>query len=138
MNVLFDVNVILDALLDRAPFGDDAVTLIDLVERSVLNGYLSADSITTIYYLMEKSVSTLFARKKSALLLELFEIAPVTRAVLEEALTLDFNDYEDAVVYQSAIGVNADGIVTRNGADFRKSTIAVYSPKELLAVIATV
>ena len=137
MNLLFDINIILDALLDRAPFGEDAVLLFDLVERSVLNGYISADSITTIYYLMEKSTSTPFARKKIGLLLELFEIAPVTRAVLEEALTIDFSDYEDAVVYQSALGVNADGIVSRNGADFRKSTIAVYSPKELLAVIET-
>lgn len=49
-----------------------------------------------------------------------------------------YSDYEDAVVHQSAIGVNADGIVSRNGADFKKSTIAVYSPKELLAVIANV
>ena len=137
MNLLFDINIILDVLLDRAPFGEDAVLLFDLVERSVLNGYISADSITTIYYLMEKSTSTPFARKKIGLLLELFEIAPVTRAVLEEALTIDFSDYEDAVVYQSALGVNADGIVSRNGADFRKSTIAVYSPKELLAVIET-
>ena len=138
MNILFDINVILDALLDRPPFGEDAVILIDLVERSVVNGYISADSITTIYYLIQKSTTTPFARKKIGQILELFEIAPVTRPVLEEALTLGFSDYEDAVVYQSAIGVNADGIVSRNGADFRKSTIAVYSPKELLAVIATV
>lgn len=138
MNILFDINVILDALLDRAPFGEDAVALMDLVERSVINGFISADSITTIYYLMQKSTTTPFARNKITLLLELFEIAPVTRAVLEEALNLKFSDYEDAVVHQSAIGVNADGIVSRNGADFRKSTIAVYSPRELLAVIASV
>jgi len=55
-----------------------------------------------------------------------------------EALSLDFSDYEDAVVHQSARSVNADGIVTRSGADFKKSTIAVYSPRELLAVVASV
>jgi predicted nucleic acid-binding protein len=135
LNILFDVNIILDALLDREPFGENAALLLDATERSIINGFLCADSVTTIYYLIEKSKTKTFARQKIKLLLDLFETAPVNRWVLEEALKVDFSDYEDAVVYQSAIGVNADGIVTRNAADFKKSKIAIYSPQELISAI---
>ena len=135
MNILFDTNIILDAFLDRNPFGQNAVILLDAAERSVINGFLCADSMTTIYYLMEKVKTRAFARQKIKLLLDLFEIAPVNRAVLDEALGLDFSDFEDAVVHQSAVCVNADGIVTRNAVDFKKSKIAIYSPAELISII---
>jgi hypothetical protein len=69
------------------------------------------------------------------LLLGLFDVAPVTRSVLDEALELDFQDYEDVVICQSAVGVNADGIVTRNAVGFKKARIAIYSPSELISAI---
>ena len=136
MNILFDTNVVLDALLDRKPFNTHAVFLMDAVEKSVIRGFLCAHSVTTIYYLMEKSKKRVFARRNIRLLLGLFDVAPVTRAVLDEALELDFKDYEDAIICQSALGVNADGIVTRNGVDFKKAKIAIYSPSELISAIS--
>ncbi len=135
MNILFDTNIVLDALLDRDSFGENAVILLDAVEQCLLNGFICADSVTTIYYLIEKVKTKAFARQKIKLLLELFEVAPINRAVLEDALVLGFSDYEDAVVHQSAIGINADGIVTRNANDYKKSKIAVYSPSELISAI---
>jgi predicted nucleic acid-binding protein len=135
LNILFDTNIILDALLDRDPFGQNAVILLDAAEQSVINGFLCADSVTTLYYLMEKVKTKAFARQKIKLLFDLFEVAPVNRAVLDEALVLDFSDFEDAVVHQSAVGVNADGIVTRNTVDFKKSKIAIFSPTELISII---
>ena len=135
MNILFDTNVILDALLDREPFGEHALCLFDALESSRINGYIGAHSVTTLFYLMEKAKTASFARQKIKLLLDIFEVAPVTRAVLEEALAPGFVDYEDAVVYHSALHAGADGIVTRNGPDFKKSKIAIYAPAELVAAI---
>jgi len=68
LNILFDTNIILDALLDRDPFGANAVCLIDAAERTIINGYVCADSITTMYYLMEKAKTKVFARQKIRLL----------------------------------------------------------------------
>jgi predicted nucleic acid-binding protein len=138
LNILFDTNVILDALLDRKPFSTIAVLLMDAAEKSIVNGFLCAHSVTTIYYLMEKTKERTFARQNIRLLFDIFAVAPVTRVVLQEALELDFSDYEDAVVHESAIGINADGIVTRNSADYGKSKIAVYSPAELLSAIGKI
>ncbi|MBD3392655.1 MAG: PIN domain-containing protein [Chitinivibrionales bacterium] len=135
MNIVFDTNVVIDALLDQRPFGEDASLLLDSVERSQMNGFLCADSVTTIFYLVEKVRDKAFAREKVGLLLELFEITSVNRAVLGEALALPFGDFEDAVVHQAAVGVNADGIVTCNPRDFQNATVAVYSPRQLISAL---
>ena len=135
MNILFDINVILDSLLDRKPYNKESTLLINAVEESIINGFLSADSITTLYYLLQKAKDKQYAKKTIKLLLELFEIAPINRSVIQEAILINFTDFEDAVVYQSAFFNNCDGIVTGNVKDFKKSKISIYNPKELLNAI---
>lgn len=67
--------------------------------------------------------------------MSLFEIAPVTRTVLDNALTNQFQDFEDSVLYESAIHSGANYIVTRNIGDFKDTKIPVFEPVELLKVI---
>ena len=70
-------------------------------------------------------------------LLTLFEVAPVNRHVLESALTLDFNDFEDAVINEAARYIGADTIVTRNQKDFKKSGLSIYSAEEMTKMLAS-
>ena len=56
MKILFDTNVILDVLLDREPFASEASYLLSKVERSEIIGFLGATTITTIHYLLSKSL----------------------------------------------------------------------------------
>lgn len=135
MKVLFDTNVILDVLLDRQPFSDDASFLLSTVEAGDMAGYLCATTITTIHYLASKAISAKAAQQAITSLLNLFEIAPVTRAVLDDALKAGFADFEDAVLYQAACHAGVDGIVTRNQQDFNKAALALYSPGELVLAI---
>jgi len=128
VKVLFDTNVILDVLLDRQPFSDDAAQLMSRVERSEISGFLCATTITTIHYLMTKSLGSKSALQHLRLLLSLFEIAPVNRIVIENALALGFSDYEDAVIVEAASYAGAQYIITRNIKDFKKSAIPVYTP----------
>ena len=138
MKVLFDTNFILDVLLDRSSFSEDAAFLVSKVEAGEIGGYLCATTITTIHYLATKSIGTKAAQQAIASLLSLFEVAPVTRAVLDDALKSGFGDFEDAVLYQAACHAGADGIVTRNQQDFSKITLALYSPKELAQAITKI
>jgi hypothetical protein len=69
------------------------------------------------------------------MLLKIFDIAPVTRAVIDSAANSKFEDFEDSVLHESAVAAGVDGIVTRNQKDFEKSTIAIYSPQELEAIL---
>lgn len=65
-------------------------------------------------------------------LLSLFEIAPVTRSVLEAALADECRDFEDAVLCRVALHVGATQIVTHNPTDFKTCTLPIVRPRELV------
>lgn len=51
MRALFDTNVIIDIGLKRHPFVDHSLHLFDFFDSGLLIGYLTATTITDIYYL---------------------------------------------------------------------------------------
>ncbi len=135
MRILFDTNVILDVLLEREPFVEDALYLLSMVERSRITGFICATTVTTIHYLVHKALGPESTSRHIKTLLSLFEIAPVNRTVLEEALISGFSDFEDAVLHASALTVGADSIVTRDFSGFKRSRIPVYTPSEMVSVL---
>lgn len=135
MKVLFDTNVILDVLLDREPFADDAAVLLAKVERSEISGFICATTVTTIHYLATKALGPKAAAKHIQTLLSLFVIAPVNRVVLEDAVAAKFADFEDAVLWAAASHAGAKYIVTRNIGDFKNATLPVFEPREFLNVL---
>jgi predicted nucleic acid-binding protein len=136
VKVLFDTNVILDVLLEREPHVDAASKLFALVDNGRIDGTICATTATTIYYIAAKGFGARRARDQIHGLLDLFEVAPVDRDVLDKALDIDFPDYEDAVVHEAARGAGATVIVTRDRDDFTNSAIPALDPVELLAVVA--
>ena len=135
MNVLFDINVILDVLFERQPFMSEALTLFAKVEHGEMNGVIAASAVTTIFYLTIKVLGKAKTEDMLHSLLGLFQVAPVNRLVIEEALQSQFANFEDAVIYQSGRHFNVDALVTRNTQDFKKAKIPVYSPVELLKIL---
>ena len=51
MKLLFDTNVVLDVLLNRAPYCESAAKAAVLSEKGYVNGYVSASAVTDIYYI---------------------------------------------------------------------------------------
>lgn len=134
MKILVDTNVVLDLLLDRSPFADSAAKVFSLAENSEVEAALCATTLTTIDYLLTRSLPRDTAKKALSRLLELFEIAPVNRSVIEEALQSRMTDFEDAVLSYAASLVGAKVIVTRNTKDFRHSPVNALDPAEFLSV----
>ena len=135
MKVLFDTNIVLDILLDRAPFADSASYLFSKVERAEITGFLCATTITTIHYLITKALNDKKAVEHIHSLLSLFEIAPVNRVVIGHALELKFTDFEDAVLHEAARHAGAQYIVTRDISGFAKSNIPAYTSMELVNML---
>ena len=130
---MVDTNVVLDVLLDRQPFAKSAARIFAFVEESKIEGFLCATTVTTVDYLLGQALAPAKARQALRQLLHLFEIAPVNRPVLEQALQSRISDFEDAVLEQSARLVGADAIATRNVRDFEKSSVTVFDPVDLIA-----
>ena len=65
-------------------------------------------------------------------LLNLVQMAPVNYDVLLHALSLGWDDFEDAVQAASALNAKATHLVTRNPRDFTGLTIPVLTPEEFV------
>ena len=137
MRILFERNVVLDVLLNRQPHAGSTSQLMVHVEKKRIDGLLGATTVTTIHYLAMKAVGASRARKHVQTLLSLFEVAPVGQAALLQALTLRFDDYEDAVLHETALSAGAEGIVTRDATGFSRGTLRIYAPDELLRIVST-
>lgn len=133
MRVLFDTNILLDVLLDRAPFAADASTLWAACDAGTLVAFIPASTLTDIFYIARRASDIATARIAIGLCLAAFQTLPVDRQALEHATTLPGNDFEDNVQIACATIAGLDAIVTRNGADYADAPIAVLSPSELVA-----
>lgn len=132
MNILVDTNVLLDVFLERDPFFETSSQIVGLVEQGEIEGWICGTTVTTIFYLLAKALSRVQAENNIRKLLKIFHVSNINRVVLEDALTSGFKDYEDGVLYQSAVHANLEAIVTRNTKDFKESDLPVYSPAEFL------
>jgi len=135
LRVFFDTNVVLDVLLNRQPHALAASRLMVHVEHKRLEGLLGATTVTTVHYLATKAVGGVRARKHVGTLLSLFDVAPVNRTILSDAVSLNFHDYEDAVLHEAARHAGATGIVTRDPSGFARATLTIYAPAELLRMV---
>ena len=135
-NVLIDTNVILDYVLLRDGFCDIARELLERLIISKSKIWLTASTITDIYYISKKDLKDgAAARQIIAKLLNTFQIADVNRGDCLNALDLEIDDYEDALVAVCAQKVKAQYIVTRNTKHFEGSPVKAISPEEILKML---
>jgi predicted nucleic acid-binding protein len=133
--VLFDVNVVLDVLLDRQPHADASAAAWALAESGLAEGLLAAHAVTTIYYLIRKEKGTAGARRILSAILSVFEVAVADGDIIRDALQLPFADFEDAVTAASARQANCDYILTRDPKGFRGSPVLPLSPEAAVLLL---
>ena len=136
MNILIDTNIILDMLLQRESYYENALRISVLSEKGYICSYVSASAVTDIFYIVKKELKN----KNTALtllknILKTIDIASVTEDSIHEALDLEWEDFEDSVQYVAGKSIYADYIITRNPNDFAYSQIEVISPHEFLEKI---
>ena len=136
MNALIDTCIIIDALQSREPFSKDAETIFLSVANRRCVGFLTANSVTDIYFLMHKAIhSAAETRKALGILFSLFEIIDTCGIDCRKALTSGVSDYEDAVMIETAARAEIDCIVTRNLKDYAGAPMPVYSPTHFIELL---
>jgi len=133
MMVVFDNNIILDALLERKPFSIEAEQLLAACASEHL-GYLTANSLTDIFYVISKFAGAINAKQTVKKLADLFEIIPVSGEDCINALELPIDDFEDALIITCTARCGADCIITRNEKllNENSSPVMIMSPQMLL------
>jgi predicted nucleic acid-binding protein len=131
--ILFDTNVILDFVLNRPDFVELAKRVFLAIDEKRLVGFMTATTVTDIYYMASRERGSVFAAQALRRLVRVLEIIVVDKNIILPALDSPVKDFEDAVQAEAAQSMGLDFIVTRNNRDFRYSPIPAVSPEELLA-----
>jgi predicted nucleic acid-binding protein len=134
-SALIDLNILLDVLQKREPFFEASAAVLAAVETGKVNGYVAAHSITTLFYLIQKSNTGAEARATVTNILQFMKIIPVDQNTIEQALNLDFRDFEDAVQMISAVQNRMDCLVTRNIKDYQPALLPVMQPVDFIATL---
>jgi predicted nucleic acid-binding protein len=133
VRVLVDTNIVLDFLLQREPFFRDAELLFQAIESEHIIGYVTATTLTDIFYIARKQTRDMAqARQAVSEILTAMVICPIDRGVLESALDSGFADFEDAVQIFAAVSQGLEIILTRDQKGFTDSPIPVLSIQKLL------
>ena len=136
MRAVVDTCVVVDALQSREPFCKDAQALFLLCANRSFEGFLTAKSITDIYYLTHHQThSDKTTRDILTKLCALFGLLDTTSHDIRNAISADILDFEDAVMIETAVRSGADCIVTRNVKDYAGSPICVYTPSEFVQLL---
>jgi predicted nucleic acid-binding protein len=133
--IFLDTNVILDLLGERVPFFDSIAKVATLADQKKLTLIASPLSFTTIDYVLNKYETSESVLNKLRKFKIICEVCEVNEETIDKALNSSFKDFEDAVQYFSALQSNCSMIITRNGKDFKHSTIPIMTGEEYLSSI---
>ena len=136
MRVLIDTCIIIDALQSRVPFAEAAQKIFLASANKKFEGYITAKSVTDIYYLTHRLThSDMETRKILSKLFMLFYLLDTTSLDCRKAISSEMNDYEDAIMVETAVRSGMDCIVTRNIKDYTKAAVNVLDPLAFLKLL---
>lgn len=135
MRVMFDTNVVLDVLQQRQPHQVYSAQLMSRALDGELDGFLAAHAVTTIFYILRKSIGVEQAKNTISWLIKSFQVTTCDAVILTQAAESEFSDFEDGVVAFSALRAECDWIATRNTPDFKHSKVSGVTPEALLQIL---
>lgn len=132
MRIFLDTDVILDCVLARPGFGEDATEVLNLCETRGLEGLTSTLVLANCHNVFSRQETALKSREVLAHLRALLLVCAVGDRELSEALVSTFKDLEDGIQHFTALNNGAEVIVTRNIRDFKYSALPIMTPHEFL------
>src|SRR5260370_5100368 len=99
MHVLLDTNILLDSIMQRAPWHKEADAVVQAVARGQVSCAVTTFSLATVFYVGRKAVGTAAARGGVRKSLSGFTILPIDKQTLLDADGLAGNDFEDNIMH---------------------------------------
>ncbi len=136
MKIFLDTNVLLDWILARDhSFGKEATLVLKNAEFGNYKLFVSSGSLFTLAYVIEKSVKNSAETKRiMSRILAFLEVANCKKEFFEKACLSDFEDFEDAFQYFTALSIaKIDYFITSNTKDFTcAEKFPILNPKDFL------
>ena len=123
-------------MLKREPFYQEAAKLFSLADKTKVRLFVSALSFANVNYVLLKQRKPEETKQVLRKLKLIVGILDLEEKIINLALNdNDFNDFEDALQYFSAIENNIEIIVTRNLKDFQNSKLPVMTAEQCIKSI---
>ncbi len=130
--VFVDTDVIYDLLAKREPFYHAAAHLFTLADEGKIQIFISALSLANIHYLISKQQSENQAKQILRKFKVLVHVTSLTEKIIDLALNSEFEDFEDAIQYFSALQNEIKILLTRNLKDYKKAQITVLTAQDFI------
>jgi len=134
-SLFLDTNIVLDLLAHRMPFYNEAAKLFSLADKKKIKLSISALCLADSNYILSKQLHVMEVRKILRKFKVLVNVLPLDDKISDLALNSEFNDFEDAIQYFTAIENDQDLIISRNQQDFKESKIPVMTAEEFIKSI---
>jgi predicted nucleic acid-binding protein len=135
VKVFIDTDVCIDLLANRKPFNAVAEQLFSLADKNKIKACVSSLSFANIDYVLRSQYSGTHSRQIIAKFKTLVTVLPVDSKTIDLAIASDFNDFEDAIQYYTAMEDGITVLITRNLKDYKKANIKVIAPEAFLSKI---
>lgn len=133
LKLFVDSNVVLDALLNRAHNCKDAKLLLALGLLGEFEIWVSPSQWTDLFYILSEGGKSTKINHALMILKELrscVHICMLGEQEIDSAMKLDWNDLEDAIVYEAARTIKPKALISQNISDFKDSKIPVFTCRE--------
>ena len=132
--LFLDTNIVVDLLDRREPFCHDAVRLFSMAYNKQVQLVVSPMTFSTASFLLRKHGQE-GVRKLLSNFRQLARVSTTDERTVDDSLASQFQDFEDAMQYYTALKAKADVIITRNEKDFAASKLPVMTASEFLATL---
>lgn len=120
VKIFTDTNIILDLFDHQRPHSKTSQTLWQFIESGEAVACISESVLTTIDYILRKSLSRSKRMAAYTDLLDYVDVLPCTDAVCRKAIQFHFPDLEDAILYQLARENEVDYFITNDHVALKK------------------
>jgi predicted nucleic acid-binding protein len=130
--VFLDTNVILDLLAQRNPFYESIAKLTTLADQKKIVLVTTPLSFTTVEYILKKTDNSEIVINKLRKFKIICEVCAINEKIVEKGLNSNFKDFENSIQYYSAVEAKCSIFITRNGKDFKYSSLSILTAEEYL------
>ncbi|HLO44577.1 MAG TPA: PIN domain-containing protein [Leadbetterella sp.] len=112
--IFLDTNIILDLLDNQRECHKEAVLLFKLIDNGEVMAFFSESVVATTDYILQKLLSKDFRTEFFREISRKIQILPCSNMILDRALSLEFEDFEDALLFQLALENRVDFFITND------------------------
>ena len=131
MRLLVDTDVLVDVLMRREPFYEDALRLLEWGAVGEFELWMSSFQVPDLFHVLTEDGTPSGIAEGKRVLRELrrhVHVGAAGQPEIDRALLSQWEDFDDSCVHQAAVNLGASCIISRDSEGFALSSVPVYTP----------